>query len=342
MKLGKALSIVLVSALLMGVTTLIPNTPSAQAAVNVPYVKPEIIQEQWAIGDYVNSIGQVFEDAARNVGFKTSKAEPGTLVVELRKKEYCCWESIRTSNATYRAFLYNEPYMLDGRNESAPAATDIFDKAMDFINKNDKENFYLRIAFNIKKPDSDHTYWLAFLGSNDPRSYYYKAYFYPGVNLVPLSRAQRDAYFKGQNINIGASSGNNTGSNTSNKPTIPKLNVKYIGRLVVKSNNVAMYNSKGEIHRRLKRGEDIRVYAIQGNRYLIGGGYYVLKSSSTSFYVGTIYSKKGDMVIYSPNGKVYKKIKPKQTVKVYSTKNNVYQIGGGYYVLPGSNIVFQR
>ncbi|KYD24424.1 hypothetical protein [Geobacillus sp. B4113_201601] len=356
MRAKKALPILLTSAMLFGSapsSVPIPNLVSKveAATVSVPYVKPEIIQEQWAVGDYVDSIGNVVKDAAENVGFKTSKSEPGTLVIELRKKEYCCWESIRTSTGTPRALLYAEPYRLDGRDGYATKVTDTLHLAMDYMNRDSKEDFYLRLSFYVENPDSDHTYWLAFLGSNARNSYYYKAYFYPNVNLVPLTSTERDQYIKGQSINIGSNSGNNTGSNTSNKPTtpnterkptIPKLNVKYIGRLVIKSNNVFMYNSKGKVHRKLRKNEDVRVYAVQKDRYLVGDGYYVKKSDSVSYYVGTIYSKKGDMIIYTPKGKPYKKIKGKQKLKVYSTKNNVYQVGGGYYVRPRSNIVFQR
>lgn len=338
------------------VTNLVTKVEAA--TVSVPYVKPEVIQEQWAVGDYVDSVGNVVKDAVKNVGFQTSKAESGTLVLEIRRNQYCepCWEKIRTStNGTPRILLYAEPYQLDGRDDYAEKVTDTVNTAIDYMNRDSKEDYYLRVSFYIKKPDSDHTYWLGMAGSNDPKSYYFKAYFYPGVNLVPLSKAERDQYFKGQSINGGSSNNsgsnnnssssnnsNKTNTNNSNKTNTNSSNKKYIGRLVIKSNNVVLYNSKGKVYRKLRKNEDVHVYAIKGNRYLVGGGYYVLKNKDTAFYLGTIYSKKGDMIIYNSKGKPYKKLKAKQTVKVYAVKNNRYEVGGGYYVLSGSNIVFQR
>ncbi|WP_148287108.1 hypothetical protein, partial [Geobacillus kaustophilus] len=49
------------------VTNLVTKVEAA--TVSVPYVKPEVIQEQWAVGDYVDSVGNVVKDAVKNVGF---------------------------------------------------------------------------------------------------------------------------------------------------------------------------------------------------------------------------------------------------------------------------------
>ncbi|KYD24419.1 hypothetical protein ACPVTF_05145 [Geobacillus icigianus] len=350
MRAKKALPILLTSAMLFGSapsSVPIPNLVSKveAATVSVPYVKPEIIEPKWVTGNIEGGGGGTIQ--IESVGFSTERTQHGTLVLEIRRKNFCggCWENYRLQeNVTLPVYLYSEPYQLDGRDDSAERATNTLNTVVDYMNRDSKENYYLRVAFYITNPDNDHTYWLGMMGSNDRNSFYLRAYFYPDVNLVPLSKEQRDQYFKGQSISndTNGSNNNNNGSNTNKQPIIPTPSVKYIGRLIIKNNNVPMYNLKGKIHRKLKKNEDIRVYGIQKDRYLVGGGYYVLKNSNTSFYLGTIYSKKGDMVIYNSKRKLYKKIKVNQKVKVYSTKNNVYQVGGGYYVLPQSNIVFQR
>jgi hypothetical protein len=329
----KILPLFVASGMVLGtvITTPNPFVESKVEASSVKYVAPQEIEPHWVTGDYVDSIGNRFPNAAKSVGFKTEKAEKGTLVLEIRRNKFCegCWENYRITDRTIPVDMYAEPYLLDGRTEQAERAT-TKSEVVEKMNVNSKADYYIRVTAYIDKVDSDHSYYLGMMGSNDPNSFHIKAWFYPSVDLTTLSKNERDRYFKGETI-------------SEEQPNTPNTDkTTHIGRILIKSSDVVLYNQKGLIHRKLKVGEGLRVYKVENDRFQVGGGYYVKKSKNTLFYVGHVYSPNKYMYVYSPDGKIYKKYQPKQTVRVYEVKNGRYQVGGGYYVIPADHIKFDR
>lgn len=127
---------------------------------------------------------------------------------------------------------------------------------------------------------------------------------------------------------------------------VKKTTDKYpwIGRVLIQKAGMALYNPQGKVHRTLKKGEGLKVYEIQDDRYQVGGGYYVLKGNGkdTLYYFGHVWGKTKYMTVNTPEGRFYKKFAPKQTVRVYGIEDGKYEVGGGYYVLPDTNVQLDR
>lgn len=118
----------------------------------------------------------------------------------------------------------------------------------------------------------------------------------------------------------------------------------WIGRVLIQKDGMALYNPNGKVHRKLKKGEGLKVYEIEDDRYQVGGGYYVLKGSGkdTLYYYGHVWAKSSYMYVYTPEGDFFKRFPSKQTVRVYGMEDGKYQVGGGYYVVPDTNIQLDR
>ncbi|MED4454774.1 hypothetical protein [Metabacillus fastidiosus] len=121
-----------------------------------------------------------------------------------------------------------------------------------------------------------------------------------------------------------------------------KVKDAHYGRVLIKQDGIKLYDLKGKVHRSLKKGEGLKVFKETADSFDVGGGYYVKKSKGTLFYTGFIYSILEGINMYSPNGKLHKKIADGKTLRVYSFKDGKYQVGGGYYVPMGPYIQYDR
>lgn len=297
-------------------------------AASVSIVQPQAVGMKWITGDKISG-GITYKNAQDSIQFTTQRSEKGTLVIDIKKNKYHAMEMYRdkkTMEGSFPADLYAQPYMFDGRNESAKQAiSDQNHQKIEFLNRNSAKDFTIRTVFYIDNPKSDKNYYLGGPGMGDPSAFFFEAKFYPNQNLTGLTKTERTDYLERADNN-----------------GIPPTKVSHIGRVLIKGKDMVLYNSKGQVHRKLTQNEGLRVYEVQSDRYQVGGGYYVKKSKDTLYYVGHVYSKDRYMYVYNPNGKLFKKFVPKQTARVYSTDKGRYQVGAGYYVIPNFNVEFDR
>ncbi|MGG3806071.1 hypothetical protein [Metabacillus fastidiosus] len=330
MKIKKLVVTTVIGTMMLGGFTASPiGFPSAKVQAAAPaYVAPEKVDIGWVVGDLVDSAGNRFENARKSIYFSPPKAEKGTLIIDIKKKEFRWMENYRhpSTMESLPFHLHDEPYLTDGRGDDAKRA--YTRKDTDFLNRESAENFTIRETFFIdsNQVEKDRKYYLGGPGTTSESSFYYEAYFYPGVDLTPMSKAERIKYVE----------------RTKNGKEIPTSNVSHIGRVLIKSKDMFLYNKDGKAHGKLKQYEGLRVYEVQDDRYQVGGGYYVKKTKDTLFYVGHVYSEGKNMDVYDANGGLFKKFKPRENVRVYSTENGRYQVGAGYYVSPDFHISFDR
>ena len=135
----------------------------------------------------------------------------------------------------------------------------------------------------------------------------------------------------GNNYNIGG--GYLVKANSS------KMSV-YIGWILIKE-NTPLYSPDSKVSRTLEKGELIRVYSYDDQRYDVGGGYYVKKTSSQTYYLG-LATLKADTVMYDKNGNPYKTLKKNTSYRVFTINQNKLDIGGGYYIMYDKNTVNYR
>ncbi|MED4532384.1 glucosaminidase domain-containing protein [Metabacillus fastidiosus] len=113
-----------------------------------------------------------------------------------------------------------------------------------------------------------------------------------------------------------------------------------VAKLTVKA-NVPMLAPDGSVYRTIKKGEKFGVYGVVGNSYNIGEGYLVEASSGKmSMYIGRILIKDSTTVMYKPDGTIFRIVTPGEALMVYDYDENVYQVGGGYYVEKSDNPVY--
>lgn len=105
----------------------------------------------------------------------------------------------------------------------------------------------------------------------------------------------------------------------------------HIGRLLIKDREI-LYKPDGSFHRYLKKGEALRVYSYDDQKYQVGGGYYVKTTRNVSFYEGFI-KPKTNLTLYNPNGKVHRTIRQDEFIRVYGIDQDRFYVGGGYYIL---------
>lgn len=104
----------------------------------------------------------------------------------------------------------------------------------------------------------------------------------------------------------------------------------FIGRLQV-NKSVPMYNPNGQIHRYLTSGEAVRVFDYDNGKYDVGGGYYVIKSDKTKYFVGEIIAK-ANVSVYNTNGKVEYTLKKGQRVFIEKLEGSKAYLDGDTYI----------
>ncbi|PGT83235.1 hypothetical protein [Bacillus sp. AFS040349] len=324
------LSKVALSAMLVGSSFAPLTVTNEVSAASVQSLPKQEAKEVWVEGPHVDELGREYPNIKDyNVGFQTKSAEKGTLILEVRRNQFCagCWENYRITNSNIIADYSKVPVGVNGNKARTATSASL----TDLINTNSKEDYYVRLVGHINTITANQTYYLNMMGADDPDSYNFKAYFYPNIDLTKMSKSDRNQYV----VN---------GKDTLE--LIPKSNVTHIGRVLIKGTNQVLYNPQGKVHRILRQNEGLRVYEVQNDRYQVGGGYYVMKSKDTLYYYGHIYSnEKGYkyMAIYNPSNELFKNFEPMQTSRVYGiTERGLYNVGGGYYVIPASHISLER
>lgn len=116
-----------------------------------------------------------------------------------------------------------------------------------------------------------------------------------------------------------------------------KMNV-FVGRLLIKGTTIPLYGPDQQVKRTLTKGETIRVYSYDENRFYVGGGYYIEKGSDRTYYLG-VAAMKRDVTLFDKNGNPYKTLKTGSRNQVYKIDGNKLDLGGGYYVIYDKNAV---
>ncbi|MGP4078992.1 S8 family peptidase [Pseudalkalibacillus sp. R45] len=109
----------------------------------------------------------------------------------------------------------------------------------------------------------------------------------------------------------------------------------YIGRANVEQ-DTPLYAPDGSFARTIRKGEAIRVYSYDNNRFNVGGGYYI-KNNSRVFYTIGYVTLKQDNYIYNPNGQIYERLPAGNRYWVYGIEGKEINLGGGYYILDDRN-----
>lgn len=104
----------------------------------------------------------------------------------------------------------------------------------------------------------------------------------------------------------------------------------YIGRIII-DKDTPLYSPSHKVHRMLKKGEAIRVYSHDFEKYDVGNGYHVYKKEAVKYYVGQVTLLK-NVTMYTPSGKVYKTLPKGKKYRVYNVEGNKFDLGGGYCV----------
>ncbi|UGB30477.1 glycosyl hydrolase family 18 protein [Metabacillus sp. B2-18] len=110
----------------------------------------------------------------------------------------------------------------------------------------------------------------------------------------------------------------------------------HIGRLLIKNREV-LYKPDGTFYRYLEKGEAIKVFSYDENKYNVGGGYYIKPTDNVLFYEGFL-KPKSYLTLYKPNGAVHRHIRPDEYIRVYSIDGDRFYVGGGYYIKIDRNL----
>ncbi len=109
-----------------------------------------------------------------------------------------------------------------------------------------------------------------------------------------------------------------------------KLLSIYIGKVLVKE-NTPLYDKNGHVSRTLKKGEAIKVYSYDNEKYEVGGGYYVKNNSKVTYFTGYVKLKE-DAVLYNANGQKHSVLKKGNLYFVKHIDGENIDLGGGYTV----------
>lgn len=121
----------------------------------------------------------------------------------------------------------------------------------------------------------------------------------------------------------------------NHKHPMARLNIKQEVPLLRKE-----ANGSYTVFKQLKKGENYRTFAVEGNYYHLGGGYYVKhENNKMGLMIGRLVIRK-ETTLYSPNGKPYRSVKTNELIRVYSYDKNKFDVGGGYYIKNDRNVEF--
>nr|WP_154307218.1 bifunctional 2',3'-cyclic-nucleotide 2'-phosphodiesterase/3'-nucleotidase [Metabacillus lacus] len=105
----------------------------------------------------------------------------------------------------------------------------------------------------------------------------------------------------------------------------------YSGRVLIRENR-NMFTPDGKLHRVLQKGEAVKTYEIQSDRYQVGGGYYVLYNKNAVYFEGMV-KMNADTALMDASGKVSRQLKKGEQYRVYGVEGNKLMVGGGYYIV---------
>ncbi|TFD97080.1 hypothetical protein [Jeotgalibacillus sp. R-1-5s-1] len=315
-----ALATFLLTGTLVGEGLFSENTVQAEQAVT-----KEVVDYQFVKGTYYDGINY-YPNARASVEFKTKTKSPGTMIIEYTRNQLPLdqWEDTRRAEVI-TMMLYKEGFGFDGRDQFAPRYMSFRN---DGLNRDSKENFKMRFTTYIDVPTSNNSYYLMGISGHGMEKYYnYTATFYPNQNLMDMNKDELTKFLE-----------------TGKRPTVEDIKIPNVqlpanhGQAVAGINirqtvNLLKLNADGSftVEKPLYKGTVYRVYGVKGNKYSVGGGYYVEHQQGVAIHVGHALLG-ADNVMYAPDGKVHKTLPKGTSVKVYSYDDTKYQVGGGYYI----------
>lgn len=105
----------------------------------------------------------------------------------------------------------------------------------------------------------------------------------------------------------------------------------YIGRIIIQSDTV-LFTPDGKVSRLVKKGEAIRVYSYDNEKFEVGNGYYIQNDKSVTYFVGYV-NILANTTLYKPDGKVSGTVAKGKQYKVYGIKGSKLDVGGGFYIM---------
>ncbi|MBH0167147.1 hypothetical protein IHV12_19670 [Fictibacillus sp. 7GRE50] len=319
--------------------TLSPQKVDA-AAVQGESIAPvgikSIFKDEY-IGDYEDFGGYKFT---------TSKKTPGTMVFEIKKGpefDMGRWEQMRTLSSEYLGvMLYKQSFGAEGRNQYADR---YLDTGWDFVNRESKDDFYVRFYAYIDEPTTDHSYYLGGTYSLYRNAYKHKVTFYKNKDLSQLSRKDRDAFLNASPpVVIPPIEKPNLTDINPNIPVLPKkVNQEAVARVVFNGERpLYQKNEDGSlsVFKTLKKGESLRVHGIEGDYYNCGGYYVKYEKGITNAYIGRGIAKKNGVIMYSPEGSQFSIIDKNETLRVYNVLQDKLDVGGSYYLKKDASVEY--
>lgn len=126
--------------------------------------------------------------------------------------------------------------------------------------------------------------------------------------------------------------------------SISKINKHAIARVIIRQDDLIMYRKNSDNSftqfRTLSKNEQLKVFGVSGYYYNVGGPYYVRhEEGKTISYIGRALVKQAT-TLYDPEGKSYRSLQKGEALKVYSSNDEVYDVGGGYTVHKDTKLFF--
>ncbi|AZB43494.1 2,' 3'-cyclic nucleotide 2'-phosphodiesterase [Bacillus sp. FJAT-42376] len=116
--------------------------------------------------------------------------------------------------------------------------------------------------------------------------------------------------------------------------------VIYTGRILIKQ-DMKLYSSNGVVYRTLKKGEAVKVYSLEEDKYQTGNGYYVKKDRNAVYYEGYV-SLRSDVPLLK-EGAAVKTLKKGNLYRVYGVEDDLLYVGGGYSIkLDAGKVIYTK
>lgn len=115
--------------------------------------------------------------------------------------------------------------------------------------------------------------------------------------------------------------------------------VEYTGRILIKE-AMPLYNAEGKVSRTLKKGESVRVFGMDQEQYMVGGGYYVTKNRQAVYYEG--FAKLSEDTALWKDGKKMKLLKKGNMYRVFGVNDHMLMVGGGYSIQGSTSVTYSK
>lgn len=101
----------------------------------------------------------------------------------------------------------------------------------------------------------------------------------------------------------------------------------HIGKGEVRIDSVNVYNKDGKVVRKLKRGQEYKVYSYDDKRYAIGNGEFVPKMDGITFVFGWFVVEK-KMNLVDKKGNLVRVLNKGEKYRIYSIDKDMLRLGG--------------